>query len=191
MQYVPQLKKCFRPLLGLFFIEYWCWWKVPRNRILVSVPYWGFFLLNEVVSNDESYGVQFPSPIGAFFYWMRKTKLTGQRRLESFRPLLGLFFIESINRFYKWRIYRVSVPYWGFFLLNPMNRLNQFPVPASFRPLLGLFFIESVGMMICLMAHMRFPSPIGAFFYWIVVECLDLNYINITFPSPIGAFFIE
>ncbi len=35
-----------------------------------------------------------------------------------FRPLLGLFFIESLEGIEGEFEIKVSVPYWGFFLLN-------------------------------------------------------------------------
>ena len=154
----------FRPLLGLFFIE--CGLKAFKEGFTfkVSVPYWGFFLLNYDVSS-----------IGYMSY-------------SSFRPLLGLFFIECYKRriitwnlsgfpspigaFFYWittkyrieEVIIVSVPYWGFFLLNQSAYNLLAPVSMSFRPLLGLFFIECCTGLYLSRKQRSFRPLLGLFF---------------------------
>ena len=154
----------FRPLLGLFFIE--CY----KRRIIT----WNLS--------------GFPSPIGAFFYWIERDCDYQEDAEKCFRPLLGLFFIEwtvqrslrrlshefpsPIGAFFYWittkyrieEVIIVSVPYWGFFLLNQSAYNLLAPVSMSFRPLLGLFFIECCTGLYLSRKQRSFRPLLGLFF---------------------------
>ena len=136
----------------------------------------------------------FPSPIGAFFYWILSIEHFLSLR-TCFRPLLGLFFIEfnrTLSKFtnfnnvsvpywgffllnlssqslVNWYGKVVSVPYWGFFLLNwsPCNWLYE-SINTVSVPYWGFFLLNHLSLTFCIDTTHRFPSPIGAFFYWIL-----------------------
>ena len=68
------------------------------QQVLVSVPYWGFFLLNVNFTNDSD------NEIVSVPYW-------------------GFFLLNELYQRVETLEDSVSVPYWGFFLLN--HRQNQ------------------------------------------------------------------
>ena len=59
----------------------------------VSVPYWGFFLLNATIkAGKDAAGISFRPLLGLFF--IESEKYVNEGATICFRPLLGLFFIE-------------------------------------------------------------------------------------------------
>ncbi len=60
-------------------------------------------------------------------------------------PYWGFFLLNIEIEKFKQTVRIVSVPYWGFFLLNVgIVRAGKSGEVDCFRPLLGLFFIECV-----------------------------------------------
>ena len=130
----------FRPLLGLFFIESSC---VSTFSISsVSVPYWGFFLLNERVHWQRViWWREFPSPIGAFFYWMRLLKQVRMQQVLVSVPYWG-FFLLNVNFTNASDNEIVSVPYWGFFLLNELYQRVETLEDSVSVPYWGFFLLN-------------------------------------------------
>ena len=62
-------------------------------RMLVFVPYRGFYFLNNYIFTQEfSKEILFSSPIGAFIFLIVKYQNLQQNNSFCFRPLSGLLF---------------------------------------------------------------------------------------------------
>ena len=137
----------FRPLLGLFFIELWKNYCSQLTKWLISVPYWGFFLLNQEYFFTMKVQNIVSVPYWGFFYWI------GLRVDGGIR-----YNVVSVVHWVKWMFLRISS--W---------RGNT--LQCRFRPLLGLFLLNDEQLTEA-NAMYTFPSPIGAFF----IESVTANY---------------
>ena len=110
----------FRPLLGLFFIELWKNYCSQLTKWLISVPYWGFFLLNQEYFFTMKVQNIVSVPYWGFFLLNNscRTRLWGHWYLVSV-PYWGFFLLNQKQaKKRRAKMIKVSVPYWGFFLLN-------------------------------------------------------------------------
>ena len=115
-------------------------------RMLVFVPYRGFYFLNNYIFTQEfSKEILFSSPIGAFIFL-----INGKRCALHRDCWLGVF-----------------VPYRGFYFLNWYDVSLKTDSDITFSSPIGAF-IFLIGLDMSLNAsNLKFSSPIGAFIFLI------------------------
>ena len=174
VSWVMTAEKSFRPLPG-FLSSQFGWLKthavrnvhlfpspsgvsifsiIPEERrqcFMVSVPFRGFYLLNQSLTSIELTRVKFPSPSGVSIF---STIIEDAALNFGFVsvPFRGFYLLNTIARSCVVWLVWVSVPFRGFYLLN-CGWVNKGRFWGRFRPLPGFLSSQS-------------PPPYGEYCIW-------------------------
>ena len=118
--------------------------KTESLKVIVFVPYRGFYFLNEDLDTTAAIdGWEFSSPIGAFIFLINCWVYCHIKDLKVFVPYRGFYFLNAIKLPFSYTLNLVFVPYRGFYFLNENKRiLLRCRSLRVFVPYRGFYFLN-------------------------------------------------